>query len=57
MEDVLDPVNDDGAFFIGHVEHALDAQQAIAVGGPQVAEPAVKGEPVERLLGKLEKRR
>src|SRR5437868_6954236 len=50
MEDVLDPVNDDGAFFIGHVQHAFDAQQAVAVGRPEVAEPAVKGEPVERLL-------
>src|SRR5258705_7804846 len=51
MENMLDTVNDDGAFFIGHVQHAFDAQQAVAVGGPQVAEPAVKGEPVERLLG------
>jgi len=30
MEDVLDPVNDDGAFFIGHVQHAFDAQPECA---------------------------
>jgi hypothetical protein len=51
MEDVLDPVNDDGAFFIGHVQHAFDAQQSVAVSRAQIAEPTMKGEPIEWPLG------
>src|ERR1700730_18623618 len=51
MEDVLDPVDHDGPFFLGHVQHALDAQQPVAVSRAQIAEPTMKSEPIERPLG------
>jgi len=51
MEDVLDAVYHDGPFFLGHVQHAFDTQQPVAVSRAQIAEPTVKGEPIELPLG------